>query len=68
MNETEVTFLSSRGRGLSNDLALLKDYLAKQSGEDVKFRYYGSTWLPPCEKGFYGWHDKCCLCGCFSIN
>ena len=28
MNETEITFLSSRGRGLSNDLALLKDYLA----------------------------------------
>ena len=40
MNETEITFLSSRGRGLSNDLALLKDYLAKQSGEDVKLRYY----------------------------
>ena len=38
MNETEITFLSSRGRGLSNDLALLKDYLVKQSGEDVKFR------------------------------
>ena len=45
MNETEITFLSSRGRGLSNDLALLKDYLAKQSGEDVKLRYYLS--YPP---------------------
>ena len=40
MNETEITFLSSRGRGLSNDLALVKEYLAKQSGKDVKFRYY----------------------------
>ncbi len=77
MNETEITFLSSRGRGLKNDLALLKDYLAKQSGEDVKLRYYLNNERHknplaahglPCEKGFYGGYDKCCLCGCFSIN
>lgn len=40
MNKTEITFLSSRGRGLSNDLALVKEYLAKCQKEDVMFRYY----------------------------
>lgn len=78
MNETEITFLSSRGRGLSNDLALLKDYLAKQSGEDVKLRYYlnnerhknslAAHGYRRAKKDFYGGYDKCCLCGCFSIN
>lgn len=40
MNKTELTFLSSRGRGLSNDLALVKDYLVEQSTDEMMFRYY----------------------------
>ena len=40
MNKTELTFLSSRGRGLSNDLALVKDYLVEQSTDEMIYRYY----------------------------
>ncbi len=40
MNKTEISFLSSRGRGLSNDLALVKDYLVAQESDEIMFRYY----------------------------
>lgn len=40
MNKTEITFLSSYGRGLSNDLALVKDYIVAQSSDEFMFRYY----------------------------
>lgn len=40
MNKTEITFLSSFGRGLSNDLALVKDYIVTQLSDKVMLRYY----------------------------
>lgn len=40
MNKKEITFLSSYGRGLSNDLALVKDYIVAQSSDEFMFRYY----------------------------
>ena len=40
MNEKVITFLSSLGRGMSNDLALVKDYFAARSSLEYAFRYY----------------------------
>ncbi len=40
MNEKVITFLSSLGRGLSNDLALVKDYFAARPSLEYTFRYY----------------------------
>lgn len=40
MNKTEITFLSSFGRGLNNDLALVKDYIVTQTSDEVMLRYY----------------------------
>ena len=40
MNKKEITFLSSRGRGLSNDLALVKNFFTNQTSEEIMLRYY----------------------------
>ncbi len=40
MSKKEITFLSSRGRGLSNDLSLVKNHLMGQNAGDIMFRYY----------------------------
>lgn len=40
MSKKEITFLSSRGRSLSTDLSLVKNYLSQLPGEDLWFRYY----------------------------
>lgn len=40
MNKKEITFFSSRGRGMSNDLALLKNFLMDRNSEEIMFRYY----------------------------
>jgi len=40
MNEKEVTFLSTRGRGLGIDQALLKSYLSEYRAQQLSFRFY----------------------------
>lgn len=40
MNKKEITFLSSRGRGLSNDLSLVKNHLITLGKENLSLRYY----------------------------
>lgn len=40
MTKKEITFLSSRGRGLSNDLALVKNFFTNQTSEEIMLRYY----------------------------
>lgn len=47
MNRKEITFLSSRGRGLCQDLSLMKTFLSKQCGEACMFRYYLNNELHP---------------------
>ena len=40
MNEKEVTFLSTRGRGLGIDQALVKSYLSEYRAQQLSFRFY----------------------------
>lgn len=40
MSKKEITFLSSRGRSLSTDLSLVKNYLVGLPGENLWLRYY----------------------------
>lgn len=40
MNKKEITFVSTRGRGLGIDLALLKAYLSENHAQQLSFRFY----------------------------
>lgn len=40
MNKKEITFLSSRGRSLCQELSLVKTFLAERYRDEVQFRYY----------------------------
>lgn len=40
MSSKQFTFLSTRGRGLGVDMALLKNYLSQAHGDNINFRFY----------------------------
>lgn len=40
MNKKELTFLSTRGRGLGIDLALMKSYLSENRAQQLSYRFY----------------------------
>ena len=40
MYKKQLTFLSTRGRGLGVDLALLKTYLSETQASQLDFRFY----------------------------
>ena len=75
MNEKEVTFLSTRGRGLGIDQALLKSYLSEYRAQQLSFRFYLNNEMIKNPVAAYGYrrakrvlsgNDKRHLSGCVS--
>lgn len=63
MDNKTITFISSRGRGITPDLALVKDYFAKNYKNEYTFRYYvknENTKKPFAKKGFIDGKRKFC--------